>query len=173
MTRLSLLKVWHAIRPGKDRPTRNAIALAVAFAVVIGLGSFWDFHQSSDGPRETATVVARHEAGPATCPGVGRRQWDPKWDVTWRSKNPPAGLPAEFVVERVCDENEVGDTVEIIRVIKDGRTKVYQDVAQNQHEVLELGAWTFVFVFLIALTGGWLLFGLSRLWRRVRRTERS
>lgn len=168
MTRLSLLRVWHVIRPGKDRPTRTSIAFALAFAVVVGLGAYWDFHRSSDGPTEVATIVARQEVGPSICPGTGRGNWDPRWDVTWRSENPPNGLPAEFVAERVCDWNDVGYTVEIIRVIEDGRTKVYQGVAHDRREVLDVAAWTFVFVSLIALPFAWLSFGLSRWWRRVR-----
>jgi hypothetical protein len=115
-----------------------SFALALVFAAVVGLGAYRDFQQSADGPRERATIVARHEAGPNTCPGTGRRNWEPKWDVMWRSEDPPSGLPAEFVVERVCDSNDVGYSAEIIRVIEDGQTKVYEDVAHGGRDVLEL-----------------------------------
>lgn len=156
------------IRPGNDRPIRLSIALGLAFAVVVGLATYWDLQRSADGPREMATIVARHEVGPSTCPGTGRGDWDPKWDVIWRSANPPDGLPAEFAEEDVCNWNEVGDEVEIIRVVQDGRTKVYEDVARSGREALQLAWWTFVFVFTIALPLAWLSFGGRRLWHRVR-----
>ena len=95
--RRAVLRCWDSIRPGKDRPTRSAIALGLVFAVVVGLGMYWDFQRSADGPREMATIVARHEVGPNICPGDGRGDWDPKWDVTWRSANPPNDLPAVFI----------------------------------------------------------------------------
>ncbi len=61
--------------------------------------------------------------------------------------------------------HEIGDTVEIIRVIEDDRTKVYEDVVHERNEALELALWTFVFVFVIALPVSWLHFWLSRWWR--------
>ncbi|MCD9197926.1 hypothetical protein [Aeromicrobium wangtongii] len=164
-----MLRFWNIIRPGKDRPTRSALAIGLVFAVVIGLTSYWDFRQSADGPREMATVVERQKVGPSGCPSGGRGRYDPKWDVTWRSETPPPGLPAEFTEAAVCNSNEVGERVEIIRVIEAGRTKVYQDVVHSGRESMEIALLTFVFVgILFGLPLCWLAFGVARWWRKFR-----
>lgn len=163
-----MLKFWDIIRPGQDRPTRSAMVFGLVFAAVVGLGTYWDLRQSADGPREVATVVDRQNAGPSFCPSDARGRLDPKWDVTWRSENPPPGQPAEFTQEAVCNWNEVGDRVEIIRVIESGRTTVYQDVVHAGWESLELAMWTFVIAGLfVALP----LFWLARWWRKLRNTR--
>lgn len=163
-----MLRLWERIRPGKDRPTRLSIALGLVFAVVVGLATSWDFQRSAEHPRERATIVARHEVAPNICPGNGRRDWETKWDVTWRSANPPKGLPAKFVEKNVCDWNEVGDKVEIIRVIDNGRVTVAEDVPHSGREALELALSTFALVFSISLPIAWLWLGASRWRRRVR-----
>lgn len=162
-------KLWNMIRPGKDRPTRSSIAFGLVFATIAGFGSYWDFRQSADGPREMATVIEREKAKPGYCPSGARGGSDPKWNVTWRSENPPVGLPAEFTEEAVCNWNDVGESVEVIRVTEDGRTKVYQDVVHGGRESLEFAMWTFVIIgFFFALPIFWLAFGLSRGRQRLR-----
>ena len=64
----------------------------------------------------------------------------------------------------MCDRNEVGDRVEIIRVIENGRTKVFEDVVHSGREALELAAAAFALVFSVMLLLSWLSFGLRR-WR--------
>ncbi|WP_269306776.1 hypothetical protein [Aeromicrobium sp. HA] len=161
-------RIWNLLRPGKDRPTRSSIAFGLVFAAVVGLGSYWEFRQSADGPREMATVIERQKAGPGYCPSGGRGRSDPKWDVTWRSENPPPGLPAEFTEEEVCNWNEVGERVEVIRVPEGRQTKVYQDVVHGGRESLEFAMWTFgIVAVFFALPIFWLGFGVSR-WRQRR-----
>lgn len=149
----------------------SAIAFGLVFASVVGLGTYWDFTNSADGPREMATVIDRRETKHGVGPSVGRGL-DPKWDVTWRSENPPPGLPVEFTEEGVCNWNVVGERVEIIRVVKATRTTVYQDVIHAGRESLELAMWAFVFAgAFIALPLFWLRLGLTR-WRRTLRSKR-
>jgi len=167
-----VLKFWNIVRPGRERPARSAIAFGLVFAFVVGLGSYWDLRQSDAGPRETATVVDRQRVeGRAFCPSGGRGT-DPRWDVTWRSENPPAGLPAEFTEKAVCNWNAVSDEAEIIRVTESGRTKVYQDVVRSGRESLSFAGWTFVILGVFALPVFWGQFAVARWWRR-RRDERA
>ena len=162
-----MLRLWNLVRPGRERPTRSAIAFGLAFALVLGLGSYWDVRQSAGGPRERATVVDRQKVEDDRCL-ADRRSSDPTWNVTWRSENPPPGLPAEFTEDAVCNWNEVGDEVEIIRVTEAGRTKVYQDVVDSGQESLRFAGWTFVLLAIFALPIFWAQFGLTRWWRRLR-----
>ncbi|WP_153302830.1 hypothetical protein [Aeromicrobium choanae] len=121
-----------------------------------------------------ATVIARREVGPSTCSNGSRGLGgDPRWDVSWKSENPPRGLPTEFLEEGTCNWNKVGERVEVIRVTKNGRTKVYQDVIHAGRESLELAAWMFAIVTVFGVPLAWLQFGLTRWWRRLRAETRT
>ncbi|MFS0884365.1 hypothetical protein [Aeromicrobium sp. 179-A 4D2 NHS] len=141
--------------------------MALAFALVVGFGTSWELMRSHDGHREAATVVDRHEVSPNGCVG-GSRGVDPRWDVTWRSADPPQGFPVEFVERGTCDGYEVGERVEIIRVVEDGRTRVYKDVVTERRESLGLAAFTFALIVIAGLPLAWIHFSVRRWWERRR-----
>ncbi len=121
---------------------------ALGFGAIFGTIALWEWSHVRGWPVEQAEVVAAVRTGDED--HCGKSSWADVYTLTWASRNPPPGLPAEFSNEEGCDRSEVGDVVEIVRVVSDsGKVHVWDE------PVTSLG---FAFVLIgVGLTGGYAL----------------
>ena len=104
--------------------------MALTFSFVAGTlfagAAFVERLQTRHGEIETATVIAKARVpGEPTC-HVPRWSRDYAYNYTWKSRNPPAGMTAEFVDSENCETWRVGESSDIIRLEKDGETTYRQ-----------------------------------------------
>lgn len=119
-----------------------------------------------DWPVERATVVAVDEH--SSLLGCGRGG-GPQLDVSWRSSEPPPGLPSAFRDIGACVDVQVGDVVEVVRVPHtDGDAEVYVQPVRSYRQARQdmlAGAVIGAVLTLGILMGRHLLLHSWALWR--------
>lgn len=132
---------------------------AIGFAI-----TGWEWIHTHGHPTEHATVISSDETGGSSyCGRTGSR---PNVRLTWRSEDPPPGLPSTFTQDTACDATDVGETDEVVRVRHDdGTVSVYVEPATSLVDVA--GTTVLGFVGGMALAGViWLFWKAYYLLRR-------
>jgi hypothetical protein len=143
-------------------PRWTVIAGALTVVVVLGMASssVW---QVRGFPRERATLVSAPEHKPSTGKWCGKGAGEPR-DFTWRSANPPSGLPITFRQSDECNVSvNPGDTATIVRVTDDsGRVHVHVNPVLTYGDAIGLAgvAGLIWFAAVLAVTSA------RRLWYR-------
>ena len=141
-----------------------AAALAVVFALALSLTGLWQWVHVRGWPQEQAQVLSMERTGHLQ--RCGKYDDVDVYTVTWRSQDPPSGLPAEFTGEEGCSAPEVGDTVTVVRVVdQDGSVHVWNNPVTSGRTVAWVFAGTFAGVFAVV----WLVSAAWIAWRRPRR----
>lgn len=101
----------------KDRFPRRLAQLTAVFAcwafVVMSVIASFDYFQSHRSLHEHATVVAEHPVPSSAC--LSGHALKAQYSVTWRSEDPPSGLPAVFVQNDACKLYSVGHSDIVVR----------------------------------------------------------
>lgn len=151
---------------GERGPVRGAavagLVLGLIGALILGVVSAWEWSHVRGWPVEHARIVKLVATGGED--HCGKSDYEPYYDRTWVSLNPPSPLPAEFTDRQGCDGGSVGDVEDVVRVVHDnGDVHVWVDPATSFADVLFFAGFGGV--------GGWALgfvVGLLRLvWQRV------
>ncbi len=115
---------WRRVWPTLDQPFRVGLLAGLGMGVLFWALSASEVASTSGAPTEQTTVVAVEEHHSIL--GCGRGG-GPELDITYRSENPPAGLPATFTDVGSCHGSfTVGERVEVVRVQHDdGHVDIY------------------------------------------------
>jgi len=98
--------------------------VALVVAAIVFAYSTSEVRATSGEPRERALLVTAHKSATPWHTGCGKGD-DPR-DLTWRSMNPPAGLPATFTQREQCNPSlDPGDVATIVRVKDGDRLRVF------------------------------------------------
>lgn len=149
-------------RTAREAPmTAGVVALLMAIAIAGIAGRQW-WHVRG-WPTESARVEQMVRTGHLQ--HCGKYNNEDVYEITWVSKNPPAGLPATFTSQEGCDAPQVGDAVTVVRVVNDdGSVHVWADPTTSGTEVVIAFVATFGGVFVIV----WLMCLVRIWWRRWR-----
>lgn len=165
-----------------DRPYRGLVTACLVMGLLFGMGAFVvaaafmgsDYFAVRDNPTEHAVVISQGPSGTReTCGPRALLPNTPGEQTTYRSSDPPAGLPAEFRINHCPDwDDHPGDIVEVRRTGL-GQDDIYIDPIQSAGQWLGMagivGVATTVIVAVLAwLKEGW---GVYRAQRRIRRRE--
>lgn len=143
-----------------------AAIISLLMAAVFFLTSGPELSETRGYPREQAEVVTIHDESWFGC---GKHE-GPRTDVTWRSDDPPAGLPGTFRDRSSCNgELEVGERYEVVRVADGDDLEVYVDPVSSQTQVVQLTAFGAAAGFGVA----WVAVGIKYAVRRFRRRNGS
>lgn len=114
-------------------------------------------------PSERAELV-RNTATQAVSPKQCGDPASDGRDMTWRSEDPPTGLPATFTVTNVCQltDNAPGRTYTIVRDLSAGSPEVVVDPVRSYGRALASAAAAAV----LAWIGFTVVFALRLIWRR-------
>lgn len=145
---------------------------AIITGAVIGAASFGLFARDvweTDGwPTETAELVSAPDSAPPWDNGCGKGS-DPR-DFTWRSTDPPVGMPPTFRQLEECNVTvDPGDRATIVRVVEsDGRVRVFINPVPSYWDAAGMAAVCAFFWF----AGVALIAWLRRIWlRRTRKAQ--
>lgn len=104
--------------PTLDQPFRVGLLAGLGLGLLFGTLSAGEVASTEGAPIEHTTVVAVEEH--PSILGCGRGG-GPELDITYRSHNPPAGLPAKFTDVGSCNGSfKAGDAVDVVRVQNEG-----------------------------------------------------
>lgn len=151
------------------RPVTRAAALSVAMTVVFGSALGLDTAETAGRPLEHAEVLGYELTGETV---VCHKLRAKEYVATYRSDDPPPGLPATFEHDGYCDpEPAVGTVVPLVRTLHDDQVEVHTYPLRSAGEVAVTIAGFALLVFLVL----WLAFAASRAhdrWRERRRAGR-
>jgi hypothetical protein len=95
-----------------DLARLTAVFAGIAVVLMSAIASF-DYYDSHKRPHEHATVVAEERVPSASC--TGGHALRAQYSVTWRSDDPPPGLPAVFTQDDSCKFYPAGHSDTIVR----------------------------------------------------------
>lgn len=127
--------------------------------LVLSFGVFaTEYSEVKDWPRERAELLAASVTGASPKEPCGRI--GPARDLTWRSQNPPSGLPTEFDQINACEILNPGDTATLVRAIdqQSGEVAIYVDPVSSYWEATIKSFLCALFLGLAPVLGmAWLL----------------
>lgn len=167
-----------------DRPYRGLASASVVAGLLFGLGAFVvaavfmgiDFFAVHGKPTEHAVVISQGPSGTReTCGARALTPDTPGEQTTYRSTDPPSGLPAEFRINHCPDwDDHPGDVVAVRRT---GLTQddIYIDPIQSAGQWLGMAgivgaATTLIVAILACVREAW---GIHRAQRRIRHRQQS
>ncbi|GAA2166863.1 hypothetical protein [Pedococcus bigeumensis] len=165
-----------------DPPYRGLASASMAMGLLFGLGAFliaavfmgFDYFAVRDKPTERAVVISQGPSGTKeTCGPRALTPDTPGEQTTYRSTDPPTGLPAEFRINHCPDwDDHPGDLVEVRRTGL-GQDDIYIDPIESAGQWLGMAGivglvTTVIAAVLACVKEAW---GVHRAQRRIRRRK--
>ena len=157
--------------PDADEPLRASAWLGLAIGLLLLVLASCEAAATNGRPAERAVVVAVGDSeNGRTC---GARGGGRRTDVTWRSSDPPGGLPAEFIHLGACGDWRPGEETTLVRVPDGDAVEVHVEPVRSYAQAGRLAAAVALGVFI----AGTVLLGIRlaalRLWARLRHRRRQ
>lgn len=172
----TLVAGYRLLVPVNPTPFRMAVTFSLVVGTLFAGSAIVERFQTRHGQVETATVIAKVRTHDEPTCWVPRHNWEYAHDYTWKSQNPPADMPAEFVDLEKCENWRVGESTDIIRRVKNDKFIVTTSAYADNREVAEMIGFTYAIVFGLAYVAMWairlgqrlIIQPLGRLWRKIR-----
>lgn len=172
----TLVAGYRLLVPVNPTPFRMAVTFSLVVGTLFAGSAIVERFQTRHGQIETATVIAKERTFDKPTCWMARGPNEYAHDYTWKSQNPPAGMPAEFVDRERCETWRVGEPIDIIRRVKNDELIVTTYAFADNREVAEMIGFTYAILFGLAYLGAWvirlgqrlIIQPLGRLWRKIR-----
>ena len=152
--------------PSADEPLRASVWAGLGLGLLLFALASCEAAATSGRAAEQAVVVAVSDSDNGRpCDGRGGQ----RTDVTWRSSDPPGGLPAEFVHVGACGDWFPGDEATLVRVPAGNAVDVYVEPIRSYSLAGRIAAAAALGVCVLGTVLLSIRLAAVRLWARLRR----